>query len=177
MGRAVSVFLVSALWAAHCQAQGVTAGSLPAPIVTKNSVETCLNSRYSQHSLSKMPATAQQIGNILWAAGRAPVAGTYRSIYVATLDGTYLYDPASHSLSRYSNEVTNDGGFALLYDAQLEFDAGVMFMPALLASVSLGHSTESAVASSLAQNFSPYARKSASLPSIELESSLRSFML
>ncbi len=130
-----------------CQARGVTAGSLPPRIVTKNSVETCLNSRCSQHSLSKAPATAQQIGNILWAAGRAPVVGTYRNIYVATPTGTYLYEPAGHSLNLHSNEVVSDGGFAIIYDAQLEFDAGVMFMPALLASVSLGRSTESAVAS------------------------------
>jgi len=147
VGRVVSIVFVLALCPTLGWAQGVTAGSLPAPIITRNSVETCLNSRYSQHSLSTTPATAQQIGNILWAAGRAPVAGTYRNIYAATLNGTYLYDPAGHSLSRYSNEVTNDGGFAIIYDAQLEFDAGVMFMPALLASVSLGHSTESAVAS------------------------------
>jgi nitroreductase len=147
MKRILLASAVLAMGPALCQAQGVTAGSLPPPVVTRNSVETCLNSRYSQHSLSKTPATAQQIGSILWAAGRAPVAGTYRSIYVATLDGTYLYDPVGHSLARHSNEVTNDGGFAIIYEAQLEFDAGVMFMPALLASVSLGHSTESAVAS------------------------------
>jgi hypothetical protein len=130
-----------------CQAQGVTVGRLAAPIVTRNSVETCLNSRYSQHTLSKTPATAQQISNILWAAGRAPVMGTYRNIYVATPTGTYLYDPISHSLGRYSNEVASDGGFAIIYDAQLDFDAGVMFMPAMLACVSLGRSTELPVAS------------------------------
>jgi nitroreductase len=130
-----------------CQAQGVTGGSLPAPIVTKNSVETCLNSRYSQHNLSKTPATAQQIGNVLWAAGRAPVTGTYRSIYVATPSGTYLYDPAGHSLTWYASEVTPDGGFAIIYDAQRQFDAGVMFMPAIIACVSLVRSTESPVAS------------------------------
>jgi nitroreductase len=147
MRKAASAILILAMGPVLCQAQGVTAGSLPPPIVTKNSVETCLNSRYSQHSLSKTPATAQQIGNILWAAGRAPVAGTYRNIYLATASGTYLYDPAGHSLSLYSNEGVTDGGFAIIYDAQLEFDAGVMFMPAILASVSLGHSTESAIAS------------------------------
>jgi hypothetical protein len=147
MRKAASAILVFTMGPMLCQAQGVTAGSLAAPIVTKNSVETCLNSRYSQHSLSKTAASAQQISNILWAAGRAPVTGTYRNIYVATPSGTYLYDPAGHALSRYSNEVVSDGGFAIIYDAQLEFDAGVMFMPAMLASVSLGRSTESAVAS------------------------------
>ncbi len=147
MRKVASAVLILAMGPVLCRAQGVAAGSLPSPVVTKNSVETCLNSRCSQHSLSKAPATAQQISNILWAAGRAPVAGTYRSIYLATPDGTYLYDPAGHSLSRCPGEAVTDGGFAIIYDAQLEFDAGVMFMPAILASVSLGRSTEAAVAS------------------------------
>jgi nitroreductase len=147
MKRIVLSIVAVAVWPMLCRAQGVGAGSLPAPIVTKNSVETCLNSRYSQHALSKTPATAQQISNILWAAGRAPVTGTYRNIYVATPSGTYLYNPAGHSLSRYSDEVVSDGGFAIIYDAERQFDAGVMFMPALLAGVSLVRSTESPVAS------------------------------
>jgi hypothetical protein len=130
-----------------CRAQGVTAGDLPAPIVTRNSVETCLNSRYSQHSLSKTAASAQQISNILWAAGRAPVVGAYRNIYVATPAGTYWYDPTGHSLTWHANEVVTDGACGIIYDTQLEFDAGVMFMPALLAGVSLGRSTEAPVAS------------------------------
>src|SRR4030042_1886763 len=137
MRKAVLAILTLTACPMLCRAQGVAAGDLPAPIVTKNSVEICLNSRYSQHSLSKTPATAQQISNILWAAGRAPVAGAYRNIHLATPTGTYLYDPVSHSLSRRSNEVVSDGGFAIIYDTELEFDAGVMFMPAMLASVSL----------------------------------------
>ena len=94
-----------------------------------------------------MPASAQQIGNILWAAGRAPVTGAYRRIYVATPSGTYLYDPHQHSLSRHSNEVVSEGAFAIVYEAERDFDAGLLFMPAMLAAVSLGRSTESAVAS------------------------------
>jgi nitroreductase len=129
------------------RAQNVADGNLPAPIVTRNSVEICLNSRYSQHTLSKTAASAQQMSNILWAAGRTPVTGTYRRIYVATPTATYLYDPGVHALSRHSNEATSDGAFAIIYDTQLEFDAGVMFMPAMLASVSLGRSTEAPLAS------------------------------
>ncbi len=143
------IMLSIAVWAACpalCRAQGVTAGELPTPIVTKNAVEICLNSRYSQHTLSRTAAGAQQISNILWAAGRAPVVGTFRTIHVATPTGTYLYHPASHSLSWHSNEAVTDGAFAIIYDAQLEFDAGVMFMPALLACVSLGRSTEAPLA-------------------------------
>ncbi len=121
-------------------------GPLPEPIVTQNSVEICLNSRYSQHSLSGT-ASDPQISNILWAAGKAPFTGTHRNIYIATKTATYLYDPNSHSTTWHSNEVTNDGAFAIIYESQLDFDTGVSFMPALLASVSLCNSTVSPVAS------------------------------
>jgi len=105
-----------------------------------------MNSRYSQHSL-RGTASAQQISNILWAAGAVPFTGTHRNIYVATPTATYLYDPNGHSLSWYSNNIRDDGAFAIIYESQLDFDTGVSFMPALLASVSLGNSTEPAVAS------------------------------
>jgi hypothetical protein len=121
-------------------------GPLPAPIFTGNSVETCLNSRYSQHSLSGT-ASDQQISNILWAAGKAPFTGSQRDIYIATPTGTYLYDSNSHSLSLYSNDVRDDGAFAIIYESSLDFDTGVSFMPALLASVSLCNSSELPVAS------------------------------
>lgn len=129
-----------------CRAQSINAGQLPSPIVTENSVEVCLNSRYSEHSL-RGSATDQQISNIVWAAGRVPFTGTHRDIYVLTTNGTYLYDPNGHSLSWHSNDVRDDGAFAIRYESQLDFDTGVSFMPALLASVSLWNSTESSVAS------------------------------
>ena len=124
----------------------IDAGQLPPPIITGNSVEVCLNSRYSQHSLGGT-ANAQQISNILWAAGKAPIIGSYRDIYVATPTGTYLYDPNNHSLSRHSDNLTDDGAFAIIYESERDFDTGVSFMPALLESVSLWRSTESPVAS------------------------------
>ena len=129
-----------------CQAQNINTGQLPSPIITEDSVEICLNSRYSEHSLHGT-ATDQQISNIVWAAGRVPFTGTQRDIYVLTPIATYLYDPNSHSLSWYSNDVRDDGAFAIRYESQLDFDTGVSFMPALLASVSLWNSTESPVAS------------------------------
>jgi len=119
---------------------------LPEPIVTQNSVEICLNSRYSQHALGGTAAD-QQISNIIWAAGKAPFTGTHRDIYIATPTGTYLYDPNNHSLSFHSSDIRDDGAFAIIYESQLDFDTGVSFMPALLASVSLCNSTESSVAS------------------------------
>jgi hypothetical protein len=131
-----------------CIAEAISTdtGPLPPPIVTGNSVETCLNSRYSQHSLSGT-ASDYQISNVIWAAGKAPFTGTQRDIYLATPTATYLYDSNGHSLSFYSNDVRDDGAFAIIYESTLDFDTGVSFMPALLASVSLCNSTESPVAS------------------------------
>jgi len=151
MKRIISTILALTLCSMLCQAQtpdliGGNGGNLPSPIVTGNSVEICLNSRYSQHTLNRTTASTQQISNILWAAGRAPFTGTYRNIYVVTPTGTYLYDPIGHGLRWHSNEVTNDGAFAIRYESELDFDAGVSSMPAILASVSLCKSTESPMA-------------------------------
>jgi hypothetical protein len=146
MRRTMSTILALFLCPVLCQAQNITAGPLPTPIITENSVEVCMNSRYSQHSLSGT-ANARQISNILWAAGKVPFTGAHRDIYVATPTATYLYDPNGHSLNWYSNDVRDDGAFAIIYESQLDFDTGVSFMPALLASVSLWNSSESPVAS------------------------------
>jgi len=146
MKSVMSTILALGLWAVFCPAHITNADQLPSPIVTGNSVETCLNSRYSQHSL-RGTASDQQLSNVLWAAGRAPVTGNHRRIYVATPTATYLYDPNDHSLSWYSSAVRDDGAFVIIYESELDFDSGASFMPALLASVSLCKSTESPVAS------------------------------
>jgi len=146
MKRIMSTILALVLCPILCQAQIVNSDPLPSPIVTDNSVEVCLNSRYSQHSLSGT-ASDQQLSNIVWAAGRVPFTGTHRDIYVLTPTATYLYEPNSHAISWYSSEVRDDGAFAIRYESELDFDTGVSFMPALLASVSLWNSTESPVAS------------------------------
>jgi hypothetical protein len=119
---------------------------LPEPIITGNSVELCLNSRYSDHSLTGT-ATNQQIANILWAAGKAPVTGSYRDIYAATPTAEYLYDPDTHSLSQHSEQQVTGGAFVINCESALAFDTGVSYMLATLASVSLWESSESAVAS------------------------------
>ena len=119
-------------------------GSLPKPVFAGKSVEVCLNSRYSEHNLSGT-ADDQKIGGVLWAAARAPVTGAYRNIYVATPSGKYLYDPSKQSLSRYSNDIADRGAFVLSYERELAFDAGVSYMPALLAAVSLWGGTELSV--------------------------------
>ena len=128
---------------------------LPEPIVTGNPVELCLNSRYSEHSLTGA-ANNQQMANILWAAGKAPVTGTYRNIYIATPTGEYLYDPGTHSLSRHSDRgvtgynnyfaMVNDRAFVINCDSNLAFDTGVAYQLSILSSVSLSKSSEPAVA-------------------------------
>jgi hypothetical protein len=128
---------------------------LPEPIITSNSVELCLNSRYSSHSLTGT-ASNQQMANILWAAGKAPVTGTHRNLYIATPTGEYLYEPGTHSLSRHSDQKVTDyknnfaqvdeRAFVINGDSNLVFDTGVAYQLAILSSVSLGKSGESAVA-------------------------------
>ncbi len=146
MKKIMPIILALAVWPIFCQARSIDADNLPSSVITENSVETCLNSRYSQHSL-RGTANIQQISNIVWAAGSAPFTGAYRDIYVLTPSATYLYDPNSHSLTWYSDAARDDGAFAIRYESELDFDTGVSFMPALLASVSLCNSTESPVAS------------------------------
>jgi hypothetical protein len=119
---------------------------LPEPVISSNSVELCLNSRYSEHSLTGT-ANSQQIANVLWAAGKAPLAGAYRNIYVATPDGGYSYDPATNSLSPRSDQTASDGAFVVDCESALPFDTGVSYMLATLASVSQWKSGEAAMAS------------------------------
>jgi hypothetical protein len=109
--------------------------ALPAPIQTGQSVEICLNSRYSYHNPAGT-ASNQQMSNVLWAAGKAPITGDFRKIYVATPDSTYLYNPDTSSLTWYSDKVADKGAFVLSFDRELGFDAGLSYMPAILAAVS-----------------------------------------
>lgn len=119
---------------------------LPQPIMTDNSIEICLNSRYSDHSLTGN-ASNQQIANILWAAGKAPVTGSYLDIYVATPTGEYSYNPGTHSLSGHSDQRVTGGAFVINCKSDLAFDTGIAYMLATLSSVSMWKSSESAVAS------------------------------
>ena len=110
-----------------------SADVLPAPMATGKSVELCLNSRYSAHDLGGA-VSIEQIGHVLWAAGRAPVVGAYRRLWVSTPTGTYLYDPVEHALS---HRTARTARFTLTFDTELAFDAGITYPPAILASVSL----------------------------------------
>jgi hypothetical protein len=125
---------VGGLGARRARAAGRTA--LVPPIVTGHSAEICMNSRIATHSGLTGTATAQQVSNVLYAAGRAPVTGSFRTIWFKDHTGTYIYHPEDHSLEYYSaTTVTN--AFRLDYDRERDFDAGVSYVLALWASVSL----------------------------------------
>jgi hypothetical protein len=128
------------------RARAVERDPLVPPIVTGHSTEICSNSRVCRHSGLGGTATEQQISNVLWAAGKAPVTGSYRTIYFKDHTGTYIYHPEDHSLEYYSSgTVTN--AFRINYDRERDFDAGVSYVFALWASVSLWTGTQSQVAS------------------------------
>jgi hypothetical protein len=116
------------------------------PMITGHSAEICMNSRIARHSGLTGTATDQQVSNVLYAAGRAPVTGSFRTIWFKDHTGTYIYHPEDHSLEYYSSgTVTN--AFRLDYDRERDFDAGVSYVLALWASVALWTGTANQVAS------------------------------
>lgn len=66
--------------------------SLPEIIDNGNSVEICLNSRYSFHGGYSTSTTNQIIANTLQATAAAPLLATGRTIYAALSDNLYLYN-------------------------------------------------------------------------------------
>ena len=108
--------------------------SLPEPIISGNSVEICLNSRYSEHRLTGT-AGNQQIANVLWAAGKAPFDGVKRDIVVTTPEGQFEYNSASGALIRRSDRKVSGGAFVIDCESELPFDTGVAYMTAITASV------------------------------------------
>lgn len=130
-----------------CLGSAPVSDQLPDPAVTGNSVELCLNSRASDHGGWSGRAPYQWLSTVLWAAGRAPVTGSYRVIHVTTQDGKFLYSPENHSLSYEAAGNSSPAAFILSYDRERDFDAGVSYMTALLSSVSLWNGTTSQLAS------------------------------
>ena len=118
---------------------------LPAPTLTGRSVALCLNSRVSKHIGLRGSATTEQIASILWAAGRAPVTGSHRTIYLKTIAGTSVYLLQDNTLQAHSTEKVLNA-MRVNYDRELDFDAGVSYMCALLASVSLWTDTSAQLA-------------------------------
>lgn len=107
---------------------------LPNPDFNGVSLELCLNSRYSNHSLTGS-ASDQQLSNIMWAAGRPPTVGSDITLHVVTPFGTYLYDAVTHSLNWDSAKITDECAFYIEYFPDSDFDSGLGYMPPLLAAI------------------------------------------
>jgi len=71
-----------------------SAPTLPQIAMNGNSVEICINSRYSFHSGYSATMDSQVMANALWAAASAPLIASQRTIYAATADGVYTYSYA-----------------------------------------------------------------------------------
>ena len=127
-----------------------TVGALSDPINTKNSVELCLNSRESYHGRWRGKAQSQWISNVLWAAGKAPITGSYRTIYVATNENVYLYNPDNHSLSLQvagDHRSDKNAAFQIGWSSDRIIDSGSSLLLAELESVALWEGTSSQLAS------------------------------
>ncbi len=99
----------------------LTEGSFALPPVQVNtySSEICMNTRRSYHSGYSGTLSDQIIGNVLWAASRAPALGASRTIYMARSDNVYRYDPALHDII-----VHRTGNW--MSETSLAFEVGVV---------------------------------------------------
>jgi nitroreductase len=138
--------LVAARYLRPARPLSAQATALPPPVDPQWSLEVCLNSRTSHHGSLGGRATDQQLANVLWAAGRAPVTGSRRTIYVATPEGKYVYHPEDHTLTPHADEPVGNA-FRITYDRERDFDAGVSYTFGLLAAVAQWSGTSGQLAS------------------------------
>ena len=137
-------------------------GTLSNPIITGNSVELCLNSRVSYHGRWNDKAQNQWMSNVLWAAGKAPVTGSKRTIYVATKENVYIYNPDTHSLSLHldgDHRSDDSAAFQIGWSSDNLLDSGVSLQLAELESVALWSGTSSQLASCPRSSDTSYANK------------------
>ena len=69
------------------------------------------------------------------------LTSSYRYIYVTLLQGKYLHDPATHSLTNRKSVRSGNATFVPSFDRDLDFDAGAACMFATLTPVSLWNGT------------------------------------
>lgn len=118
---------------------------LPEPVNVNNSVEICMNSRFSRHDVNELGngTNDQWLSNVLWAAGKAPITGEYRNIKVETWEGgVYRYHPNNHTLIRVGPGISYPSAFKLFFDSDSYFDTGVSSMYSLLSAVSQWNGTK-----------------------------------
>lgn len=109
---------------------------LPSVQMNAFATETVLNSRRSYHSGFSGVLPDQVLANVLWATGRAPLAGLSRTIYAALPTEIYRYDPARHELIRHlaGNHLSLAGlAFEVGIISDVTEDAGIASHFGLLA--------------------------------------------
>jgi MYXO-CTERM domain-containing protein len=119
------------------------------PIIHDFSVEAVLNSRLSYHSVGDDLLPEEVLANVLWAAGKAPVVGNTRRIFVATSEGVFEYDRAAHavSLHKEGNQMSEPNiAFELAIAGDSALDAGAALQYAHLASIAFWASKNDQVA-------------------------------
>ena len=121
----------------------------PVPLAHAFSVEAVLNSRQSYHSVGDDAVPEEVLANVLWAAGKAPMVGATRRIFVATFEGVFEYDAASHSVSLHleGNQMSEpDIAFELAVAGDSALDAGAALHYAHLAATAFWTSASDQVA-------------------------------
>ena len=118
--------------------------ALPDPQINTFSSEIVLNSRRSYHSGYSGILSDQILANILWAAAKAPMIGTSRTIYVARPDNVYRYDPVEHDIVLHlaGNRMSEANcAFEVGVASDLSEDAGIALHYAHLASIAFWTTT------------------------------------
>lgn len=118
--------------------------ALPPVMVNTFSSEIVLNSRLSYHDGYSDTLSNQILANVLWAAARAPLLGSFRTIYVALQDDVYIYDPDLHELllHKIGNQLSEpELAFEVGVASELIEDAGAALQYAQLAVISFWDST------------------------------------
>jgi hypothetical protein len=123
---------------------------LPPPVVHPHSTEICMNSRLSYHGSWSSAGTDQMLGDVLHATALAPVTGATPTIYAATAQNVYLYDPATHSIAVHkAGDWRSDAtaAFEVGVAAERIVDAGAAMHLAQLESIALWTGTTGQLAS------------------------------
>ena len=135
-------------------------GPLLVPVVNAVSTELCANSRLSYHGGWNSAFSDQWLSNILWAAGKAPATSGPVTIYVATKNNVYVYDPVLHALNLHlagNHRGDTNAAFQLGFAGDSAFDAGVAQHLAQEASIALWTGTASQVGSCPRESDTSYA--------------------
>lgn len=167
ISRHVAGWVGVLLAAAIMPARAADLRALPPPVVDPHSTEICMNSRLSYHGGWSAAGTEQMLADVLHATARAPVTGAYRTIYAATSQNVYTYDPVGHALvvhkaGDWRSDTT--AAFEVGVAAAVTFDAGTAMHLAQLESVALWTGTASQLASCPRASAVTYANSHWDLP-------------